>query len=100
MEKIKKDSLSKNILRTSFFQIFEINLFQEQPKWNIQDFLTEKSWKRLFKNEFKQDYFIKLNKYLKERYLETAVYPSKELVFNAFNHTSFENVNFQKNLEK
>ncbi|CAF0724556.1 unnamed protein product [Brachionus calyciflorus] len=66
--------------------------WQNETEWNIQDFLEDITWKEILKKEFEKDYFKKLNNYLKRRYKETIVLPPKEMVFNAFNQTSFDQI--------
>ncbi len=51
-----------------------------------------KSWFKLLEDEFKKDYFLTLQNFLKEEYNNKTIYPSSENIFNALNFTSFENV--------
>lgn len=53
----------------------------------------EESWKRELADEFRQDYFLNLKKFLQEEKQKGAViYPPGPLIFNAFNHTPFDKV--------
>ncbi|MDD6055814.1 MAG: uracil-DNA glycosylase [Helicobacteraceae bacterium] len=59
---------------------------------NLSEFLVEKSWQNLLKDEFLKPYFLKLqNKY--EKSLQSSiVYPPLDLIFNAFNLTPLESL--------
>lgn len=50
------------------------------------------SWKAALNAEFVKPYFIELKKFLMEEKLVWPVYPPGPLIFNAFNHTPFEEV--------
>lgn len=50
------------------------------------------SWKVILKNEFSSPYFLKIKENLKKAQKNNIVYPPINLIFNAFNLTSFENV--------
>ena len=53
----------------------------------------EESWKRVLAAEFAKDSFLELKKFLlEEKTRGETVYPPGPLIFNAFNHTPFENV--------
>lgn len=49
------------------------------------------SWKPHLQAEFEKPYFPKLVAFVKEEYATHTVYPPGRLIFNAFNHCSFEN---------
>lgn len=49
-------------------------------------------WKSILDKEIKKPYFKALLKKLQKDYAKETVYPPSELIFNAFNYTSFENV--------
>lgn len=53
----------------------------------------EKSWLKVLKEEFEKPYFIEIKKFLVEE-LEKwkTIYPSAQLIFNAFNSTPFDQV--------
>ena len=52
----------------------------------------EESWKNILRDEFHKDYFIRLKEFLIEEKKKQIVFPAGSLIFNAFNHTPFENI--------
>ena len=50
------------------------------------------SWKERLKDEFAQEYFTELAGKVREAYLSKTVYPPPKLIFNAFDHCSFDEV--------
>ena len=52
----------------------------------------EKSWKERLKEEFEKEYFKKLTDFIRSEYSSKTVYPPASLIFNAFEHTSFDKV--------
>lgn len=50
-------------------------------------------WEELFKEQFSQPYFIELKKFLLEEYRTKTIYPPKQLILNAFDTTSPDEVN-------
>jgi uracil-DNA glycosylase len=52
----------------------------------------EQSWQRELKSEFQKDYFQELVQFVKDEYETETVYPPGPLIFNAFDHCSFEEV--------
>lgn len=53
----------------------------------------EPHWKEVLKNEFTKPYFLNIVTKIKmERNAERVIYPPAGLIFNAFNHTSFDKV--------
>jgi len=50
------------------------------------------SWERELKSEFSKDYFKNLEQLINLEYQEKIIYPPKELIYNAFNKCSFEDV--------
>ena len=50
-------------------------------------------WDELFKEEFAKPYFKQLKAFLVQRYAQTEVYPPKKLILNAFDNTSYDDVN-------
>jgi len=57
-------------------------------------FELESSWTEILEETLKQPYLEKLADFIEhERQSGLAIYPSRELVFNAFNKTPFEKVN-------
>ena len=53
---------------------------------------SQYSWQRLLADEFEKEYFQDLFKFIDQEYEETTVYPPKELIFSAFEHTPYEEV--------
>jgi len=57
------------------------------------DFLIDKSWKEVLKNEFSQPYFLEIFRFLKkETEAHKIIFPQEHLIFNAFNQTPFDKV--------
>jgi len=52
----------------------------------------DESWKEVLMDEFRQDYFASLKNFLVEEKKSNIVYPPGPLIFNAFNHTPFNDV--------
>jgi len=52
----------------------------------------EESWKNVLLEEFNKPYFVDLKEFLVEEKKRFRVFPPGSLIFNAFNHTSFDNV--------
>lgn len=50
------------------------------------------SWKEKLSSEFEKPYFKELIGFVKDEYKEHTVYPPGPLIFNAFNHCSFDEV--------
>ena len=50
------------------------------------------SWKERLAPEFEKPYFQSLIEFVKQEYKEQKVYPPGQLIFNAFDHCSFEDV--------
>ncbi|MGB3752013.1 MAG: uracil-DNA glycosylase [Arcobacteraceae bacterium] len=48
------------------------------------------TWQNIIENEKTKEYYLKLEKFIDERYHETDVYPQKENIFAAFDLTPFE----------
>lgn len=53
---------------------------------------SQYSWQRLLADEFEKEYFQDLFKFIDQEYEKTTVYPPKELIFSAFEHTPYEEV--------
>lgn len=49
------------------------------------------SWKPYLQSEFEKPYFQTLVEFIKQEYATQQVYPPGKLIFNAFNHCSFDN---------
>ncbi|MBP7741585.1 MAG: uracil-DNA glycosylase [Candidatus Pacebacteria bacterium] len=52
----------------------------------------ESSWKEALGDEFEKPYFKELTDFVKQEYLDGAVYPHPKNIFNAFELTPFEKV--------
>ena len=50
------------------------------------------NWQSVLAKEFEEDYFIKLSEFVNSEYKANKCYPPKELIFSAFNNTSFQKV--------
>lgn len=50
------------------------------------------SWQKVLNSEFSQPYFQQLNQYITEEYANQRVFPPKEQIFNALEHTPYEKV--------
>lgn len=50
------------------------------------------TWKEIFKEEEQKEYYKSLIKFINDEYENKTIYPKKELIFNAFNLTPYENV--------
>tara|TARA_B100000029_G_C17300009_1_gene860277 strand:- start:59 stop:814 length:756 start_codon:yes stop_codon:yes gene_type:complete len=61
---------------------------------DLENISYDKSWKKIFQKEFKKSYFNDLQKFLSNQ-IETfgayrGIFPPRDLVFNAFKHTTFD----------
>jgi uracil-DNA glycosylase len=56
---------------------------------NVQ---IEPSWKKVLQEEFEKDYFKRLSETVRKAYLSDSVFPPPKLVFNAFEHCTFDAV--------
>lgn len=52
----------------------------------------EDSWRQVLQDEFEKPYFQQLIEFIKMEYGHHQVFPPGPLIFNAFNHTPFEEV--------
>ena len=50
------------------------------------------TWKEIIKEEEQKEYYKSLIKFINDEYENKTIYPKKELIFNAFKLTSYENV--------
>jgi len=50
------------------------------------------SWYDLLKDEFDKEYFKSLQSFLKSEYTSKIIFPPEKLVFNALNHTKYDNI--------
>ena len=55
-------------------------------------FNIPKDWAYLLKDELEKPYFQQLQQFVENEYKQTTVYPPKEKVFAAFEHTPFDKV--------
>ena len=55
-------------------------------------FNIPEDWAYLLKDELDMPYFQQLQQYVENEYKQTTVYPPKEKVFSAFEHTPFDKV--------
>ena len=57
---------------------------------NLKAFLVEKTWESIFQEEYSKDYYISLNRFLRDEFdNEQAIFPPKDQIFAAFNRTPF-----------
>ncbi|MDE5949791.1 MAG: uracil-DNA glycosylase [Malacoplasma sp.] len=61
----------------------------------LQKYLSrvKKSWLPFFNNEFKKEYFIKLNVFLEKEYQNKVIFPKPDNIFNAFTFFELEDTN-------
>lgn len=52
----------------------------------------DENWRALLQEEWSKEYMFKLADFLKKERQEFEVYPPKDQIFNAFNHTAFDKV--------
>jgi uracil-DNA glycosylase len=50
------------------------------------------TWKKVMSNAFKKESFTQLNTFLEEEAKTFQIYPAKEKIFAAFNHTPFDKI--------
>lgn len=50
------------------------------------------SWKTILSDEFDKEYFNKLTEFVNDEYSSQEIFPSRELIFNAFDKCSFEDI--------
>lgn len=58
----------------------------------MKDIQIEQSWKKLLKDEFEKDYFLKLIDFVKQEYKTQKIYPPAKEIFSAFNLCPVYNV--------
>jgi len=54
--------------------------------------LLNNHWSELLKNEFNKEYFLQLKRFLELEYQDKTIYPEKENILNALNHTDYDDV--------
>lgn len=52
----------------------------------------QNDWQQVVGEEFDKPYYLELREFLKDEYANETVYPPKENIWSAFEHTPFENV--------
>lgn len=52
----------------------------------------DESWKEKLKEEFTKKYFLDLNHFVEHAYQTNKIFPQKDLIFNTFNTTPFNDV--------
>lgn len=57
----------------------------------MQNFI-DFNWHPLLSNEFKKDYYLKLNSFLDSEYKSKIIYPSRDDIFNSLKFTPYEKV--------
>ena len=58
----------------------------------MQETLKDKIWKTELGNDLTNGYFSEIEQFLKAENKVSKIFPPRELIFNAFNQTSFNNV--------
>jgi len=58
----------------------------------MDDILLQNRWRELLQEEFTKDYYLELQKFLEKEYEEQTIYPKREDIFNALNHTDYDDV--------
>lgn len=56
------------------------------------DVKIDQSWKNHLVEEFGKEYFIKLTDFVRSEYRTRQIFPAAKLIFNAFDHTPFDEV--------
>ena len=56
------------------------------------DVKIESSWKAQLEEEFSKPYFANLTEFVRGEYRTKTIFPPAKLIFNAFDHTSFDQV--------
>ncbi len=52
----------------------------------------DNDWDEILKDEFKQEYYLKLRAFLKKEYMTRRIFPDMHDIFNAFKYTPYNNV--------
>lgn len=58
----------------------------------MREYLKDAKWQLQLEDEFTASYFNELSFFLEQEYQSKVVFPSKELIFNALNMVSFDDV--------
>ena len=56
------------------------------------DVRIERSWKDRLQSEFDKDYFQRLTEFVRNEYQTEKIFPPAKLIFNAFDHCTFDNL--------
>ena len=56
------------------------------------DVRIERSWKDRLQSEFDNDYFQRLTEFVRNEYQTKKIFPPAKLIFNAFDHCTFDNL--------
>lgn len=54
--------------------------------------IFDNDWQEVLGEEFEKPYYLELREFLKDEYETETVYPAKENIWNAFEHTAFKDV--------
>lgn len=54
--------------------------------------IFDNDWQEVLGEEFEKPYYLELREFLKDEYETTTVYPAKENIWTAFEHTAFKDV--------
>ena len=68
------------------------NVSSNQTNFKIEDYLIDKEWENLLKEEFEKEYFKKINVVLSLGYEKNIIRPPKDFVFNALNSTKLDDI--------
>lgn len=56
------------------------------------DVQIEPTWKAQLQEEFEKEYFVRLTEFVRQEYSTKTIFPPAKLIFNAFDHTPFDQV--------
>jgi len=56
------------------------------------DVRIERSWKDRLQSEFDKDYFQRLTEFIRNEYQTEKIFPPAKLIFNAFDHCTFDHL--------
>jgi uracil-DNA glycosylase len=54
--------------------------------------IFQNDWQEVLEQEFEKPYYLKLREFLKEEYANETIYPAKENIWSAFEHTPYQEV--------
>lgn len=60
--------------------------------FSLEKLIFNKEWARTLNSEFNQDYFIKLNQFIKNEYSKKIIFPEPSNIFFALNNLDLKNV--------